>query len=89
MFEKAFFSSERVGISKMDGISNDDTDITDSTTSSKEKHVAPEIIVGVSKLLSIDPIKEPQYLWIAEECAKAELPSKEWRELTNEDGETM
>ena len=55
----------------------------------KKKHVPPEIIVGVSKLLSIDPIKEPQYLWIAEECAKAELPSKEWRELTNEDGETM
>ena len=74
----------------MDAISNDDTDITGSTSNNdKEKHVAPEIIVGVSKLLSIDPIKEPQYLWIAEECAKAELPSKEWRELTNEDGETM
>ena len=42
----------------------------------KEKHVAPEIIVGVSKLLSLDPIKEPQYLCIAEECAKVELPSK-------------
>ena len=36
----------------------------------QEKHVNPEIIVGVAKLLAIDPIKEPQYLWIAEECAK-------------------
>eukprot|EP00392_Amoebophrya_sp_AT5.2_P007683 g7698.t1 len=53
------------------------------------KHVAPDIIVGVAKMLGIDAVNEPEYLWIAEQCAKAELPSKDWRELTNENGETM
>ncbi len=54
-----------------------------------QKHVSPEIIVGVAKMLGIDAVNEPEYLWIAEQCAKADLPSNDWRELTNENGETM
>lgn len=61
----------------------------DSALGGKEKHVAPDVIVGVSKLLGIDPVNEPQFLWVAEQCAKAELSSEDWRELINEDGETL
>lgn len=50
------------------------------------------IIVGVAEMLGIDVIKEPQFLWIAEECTRAEkiygLPS-DWKELVNEDGEVL
>ncbi len=51
--------------------------------------VPPETIVGVAKMIGLDPVNNPEYLWIAEQCAKADLPSQDWRELTNEDGEVM
>ena len=33
-------------------------------------------------------VNEPQYLWIAEEAAMAEIPPK-WKEFDNENGEIM
>lgn len=50
--------------------------------------VPADTIVGISKLIGIDAVAEPQYLWIAEEAAKAELPD-DWKELQNEDDETI
>ena len=32
-------------------------------------------------------VNEPQFLWIAEEAAMAEIPP-EWKEFDNENGET-
>ena len=31
------------------------------------KQVAPDVIVGVAKMLGIDVVNEPEYLWIAEQ----------------------
>merc|ERR1719217_736050 len=50
--------------------------------------VPAEVIVGIAKLIGIDPVAEPQYLWIAEEASRAEIP-QDWKELINQDGETM
>jgi hypothetical protein len=56
---------------------------------SEPKHAVPaEVIVGIAKLIGIDPVAEPQYLWIAEEASRAQLPI-DWKELINQDGETM
>lgn len=63
--------------------------MADELPSSSDKHVSPDVIIGVAKMLGIDCVNEPEYLWIAEQCARADLPSRDWRELTNEDGETM
>eukprot|EP00747_Dinoflagellata_sp_TGD_P161788 gnl/TRDRNA2_/TRDRNA2_178703_c0_seq1.p1 gnl/TRDRNA2_/TRDRNA2_178703_c0~~gnl/TRDRNA2_/TRDRNA2_178703_c0_seq1.p1 ORF type:complete len:415 (+),score=86.86 gnl/TRDRNA2_/TRDRNA2_178703_c0_seq1:128-1372(+) len=47
-----------------------------------------DMIIGVAKLIGIDLVKEPQFLWIAEEASEAEMP-EEWKEMINEDGEVM
>jgi hypothetical protein len=46
-------------------------------------------IPHVASLLGIDPVTEPQYLWIANMAASAEVDPNEWKEFTNENGETM
>merc|ERR1711861_68117 len=42
-------------------------------------------------MMGMDPVKEPQFMWIAEEASKADIqnPPKEWRQFENEDGETL
>mmetsp|Transcript_63266 Transcript_63266/g.135967 ORF Transcript_63266/g.135967 Transcript_63266/m.135967 type:complete len:430 (+) Transcript_63266:90-1379(+) len=47
-----------------------------------------DMVVGIADMIGMDLINEPQFLWIAEEASRAEIP-KDWRELTNEDGEVM
>ena len=46
-------------------------------------------IPHVASLLGIDPVKEPQYLWIANMAASAEVDPNEWKEFTNDRGMTM
>ena len=48
-----------------------------------------ESVPHVATLLGIDPIKEPQYLWIAKMAARAVLDPTEWQEFTNEKGKTQ
>lgn len=47
-----------------------------------------ELVVAIAEMIGMDVINEPQYLWIAVQAATAELPS-DWKELTNEDGESL
>jgi len=47
-----------------------------------------EVIIGLAEIIGMDVVNEPQYLWIAKEAAEARLP-EDWKELTNEDGETL
>merc|ERR1719389_563502 len=47
-----------------------------------------ELVVGLAEIIGMDVVNEPQYLWIAEEASRAPLP-EDWKELTNEDGDTM
>jgi len=47
-----------------------------------------EIVVGIGELIGIDMVNEPQFLWIAEEASKADMP-RDWKEMLNEDGETI
>ncbi len=35
-------------------------------------------LVGVARLIGLDPVHEPQYLWIAEEAAQARVEG-EWK----------
>lgn len=63
----------------------------DETRMPHHGHSAPhsaELLTGISRMIGIDVVREPQYLWIAEEASK-EIPPDEWRELVNEQGETM
>lgn len=46
------------------------------------------MVVGIAEMIGMDLVNEPQFLWIAEECSRAALP-RHWKELTNEDGETL
>jgi|Transcript_43785 hypothetical protein len=46
------------------------------------------IVVGVANLIGIDVINEPHFLWIAEQATRAPMPP-DWKEMTNEDGETL
>jgi len=46
------------------------------------------MVVGIAEMIGIDLVKEPQFLWIAEEASRAKIPP-DWRELVNEDGETL
>eukprot|EP00397_Hematodinium_sp_SG-2012_P023648 GEMP01024585.1.p1 GENE.GEMP01024585.1~~GEMP01024585.1.p1 ORF type:complete len:419 (+),score=72.44 GEMP01024585.1:53-1258(+) len=55
---------------------------------SKPVAAASEIILGTAALLGIDPINEPEYLWIAEQCSRAPIPEG-WKEFVNEDKVTM
>lgn len=50
-----------------------------------------DLIVKIAEMMGMDPVKEPQFLWIAEEASKADIqnPPKEWRQFENEDGETL
>lgn len=47
-----------------------------------------QVIIGIADMIGIDLVNEPQYLWIAEEASRASIP-KDWKELTNEDGEVL
>jgi hypothetical protein len=47
-----------------------------------------DMVVGIAKLIGIDMVNEPQFLWIAEEASRAPMPH-DWRELVNQDGETL
>merc|ERR1719226_200873 len=47
-----------------------------------------EMVVGIAEMLGIDMVNEPQFLWIAEEASKADMP-RDWKEMINEDGETV
>ncbi|KAF4648696.1 hypothetical protein FOZ61_002323, partial [Perkinsus olseni] len=46
-------------------------------------------LVTVAKLLGMDPVAEPQCLWIAKEACKAKIDHKEWKEFTGQDGSTV
>lgn len=48
----------------------------------------PALLMGVAELIGMDVVNEPQYMWIAEEASRATLP-EDWKELTNEDGDTL
>eukprot|EP00921_Rhytidocystis_pertsovi_P019583 GHVQ01031102.1.p1 GENE.GHVQ01031102.1~~GHVQ01031102.1.p1 ORF type:complete len:372 (+),score=25.46 GHVQ01031102.1:1545-2660(+) len=48
--------------------------------------VPPEVLIGVCQLLKIDPTDEPQFLWIAEEAARAPVPEG-WQEIEGDFGE--
>jgi len=50
--------------------------------------VPAELLVGVAELIGMDVVNEPQYLWIAVQAAKSPMPL-DWKELTNEDGDTL
>ena len=47
-----------------------------------------ELLIKVSKLLGIDPVLEPQYLWIAQMACKAKA-DPEWKEFTGDNGRVM
>merc|ERR1719436_781383 len=47
-----------------------------------------DTVVGIAKLIGIDMVNEPQFLWIAEEASRAPMPH-DWKELTNQDVETL
>mmetsp|Transcript_13899 Transcript_13899/g.11198 ORF Transcript_13899/g.11198 Transcript_13899/m.11198 type:complete len:86 (-) Transcript_13899:30-287(-) len=47
-----------------------------------------DMVVGIADMIGIDIQKEPQFLWIAEEASRAPIPP-DWKELINEDGETL
>eukprot|EP00927_Polykrikos_kofoidii_P076924 TRINITY_DN7393_c0_g1_i1.p1 TRINITY_DN7393_c0_g1~~TRINITY_DN7393_c0_g1_i1.p1 ORF type:complete len:420 (+),score=84.36 TRINITY_DN7393_c0_g1_i1:70-1329(+) len=47
-----------------------------------------EMIIGIGDAIGIDLVNEPQFMYIAEAASRAPLP-QDWKELTNEDGETM
>jgi hypothetical protein len=48
----------------------------------------PELVVGLAEMIGMDVVNEPQYMWIAEQASRAELPT-DWKELHNEDGDTL
>jgi len=47
-----------------------------------------EAFVGIAEMIGMDIKNEPQFLWIAEEASRAAVPP-DWKELVNEDGETL
>jgi hypothetical protein len=47
-----------------------------------------DAMVGIAEMIGIDIVNEPQFLWIAEEASRAAQP-QDWKELINEDGETL
>lgn len=49
---------------------------------------APKVVVGIAEMIGIDPVHEPQYLWIAEQASRVKMP-KDWKVFLNEDGERM
>mmetsp|Transcript_21347 Transcript_21347/g.45638 ORF Transcript_21347/g.45638 Transcript_21347/m.45638 type:complete len:426 (-) Transcript_21347:113-1390(-) len=51
-------------------------------------HNAADIVVGIAEMIGIDLVKEPQYLWIAEQASRAKMP-QDWKEFSNDDGETL
>lgn len=46
-------------------------------------HLIPQI----ASIIGIDPLREPEYLWIAEAALKATVDSSEWSEFDNSKGE--
>jgi len=51
------------------------------------KNLSDEI--SLAALIGIDPVHEPQYLWIARRALESKLDTKEWKEFTGEDGRLM
>jgi len=45
-------------------------------------------VIGIAQIIGIDIVNEPQHIWIAEAASRAPLP-QDWRQLQNEDGETL
>lgn len=68
--------------------SNRDTPARVEEPTPPADHNSPEIVVGIADLIGMDVINEPQLLWIAEQASRSPMPP-DWRELTNEDGETL
>lgn len=48
-------------------------------------HLIPQI----ASIIGIDPLREPEYLWIAEAASKATVDSSEWSEFYNSKGEIL
>jgi len=46
------------------------------------------VVIGIAEMIGIDLVNEPQFIWIAEQASRAPIPP-DWRELENDDGETM
>jgi len=46
------------------------------------------VVVGIAEMIGIDMVNEPQFLWVAEEASRAEMPP-DWTECVNEDGQTL
>ena len=59
------------------------------TLETTQKKSEMEDIPHVAALLGIDPVKEPQFLWIAELALNKKLDSEEWGEFTNSNGQVM
>jgi len=53
-----------------------------------EGHNSAQVVVGIADMIGMDIVNEPQFLWIAEEASRQSIPP-DWKELTNEDGETL
>ncbi|KAF4664531.1 Glutathione peroxidase 7 [Perkinsus chesapeaki] len=67
---------------------NDDEEASRSPISNMDNPPASRLVT-VAKLLGMDPVAEPQCLWIAKEACKAKIDHKEWKEFTGQDGSTM
>ncbi len=42
--------------------------------------VPVEKLIGIAQLIGIDPVAEPQYLWLAEQASQEKCP-EEWKVL--------
>lgn len=60
-------------------------------SSNKEERETADIVIAIAEQMGMDIIKEPQHLWIAVEAAndQDETFTQDWRELKNEDDETL
>jgi hypothetical protein len=47
------------------------------------------LIPHIASMIGIDPLREPEYLWIAEAALKATVDSSEWSEFNNSKGEVL
>jgi hypothetical protein len=66
----------------------DETNVSSGWPKPESGTNTANIVVGVANLIGIDVINEPHFLWIAEQATRAPMPP-DWKEMTNEDGETL
>lgn len=78
------FPQDLVAMRKMKGITKDEDFGERPPTGSN----TAEVVIGIASMIGIDLINEPQYIWIAEEASRSSMPP-DWKELNNEDGETL